>query len=95
MQNDYLKNKIMQKTKLLLSQKAANKVIGKNIRKIRTDSGVYITALAEHLNVTKQLISEYEKGKVAISTDKLHALAKYFEVDINNFFKGLYVPEKK
>ena len=78
-----------------LSQKTINKVIGKNIRKIRKRSGADALAVSECLNVTKQSISAFERGEITMSIEKLDKLAKYFKVDVNDFFKGLYVPEKK
>lgn len=84
----------MQKTKSQ-SQQAVNKVIGKNIRKIRKRSGADALAVSECLNVTKQSISAFERGEITMSLEKLNKLANYFEVDINLFFKGLYVPDKK
>ena len=84
----------MQKTKSP-SQKTINKVIGKNIRKIRKSSGADALAVSERLGVTKQSISAFERGEITVSLEKLNKLAKYFKVNVNVFFKGLYVPEKK
>ena len=84
----------MQKRKSL-SQQAVNKVIGRNVRKIRERSGANVLAVAECLGVTRQAVSLFEKGKLTISVENLNKLAKYFEISVTDFYEGLYIPKKK
>lgn len=75
--------------KTFLKQQAVNKIVGRNIRNKRRALRIDSSALGEHINVSRQSIFNYERGKVTVSTDKLHAIAGYFQISINELFKGV------
>ncbi len=62
-------------------------VIGNNIRALRIKSNLSLNDVAKTLNVTYQQLQKYENGSNRICASKLHDIALFFGVDINEFFK--------
>ena len=56
--------------------------VGKNIKKLRRDTGMTQDQLAERLNVTRQAISNWETGKTQPDIETLSNLAECFEVTV-------------
>ena len=63
-------------------------VIGKNIKKIRTEKGMTQEQLAESLHVTRQAVSNWEQGKSQPDVETLSAMAEVFEVPMENLIYG-------
>lgn len=57
-----------------------------NLKNIRTKQGITQKQVAEHLNVSPQSISKWEKGDALPSIEFLPALAERLDCEINDFF---------
>ena len=60
--------------------------IGKKLKKMRLERGLSQEKLAELVNMSREHISCIERGKNLASTETLYMLAKFFEIDIKDFF---------
>lgn len=63
-------------------------VIGKNMKKIRSEKGMTQEQLAENLHVTRQAVSNWEQGKTQPDVETLSAMAEVFEVPMENLIYG-------
>jgi len=59
------------------------KVLGNNMKLIRTKNNLSQENIAELLGVTQACITRYEKGIISISVPNLYKFAKEFKVSIN------------
>ena len=59
------------------------KVLGNNMKLIRTKNNLSQENIAELLGVTQACITRYEKGLISISVPNLYKFAKEFKVSIN------------
>ena len=57
--------------------------VGKKIRSLRMAERLTLSQLATALNIKKNMLSNYELGKSAISADLLCKIADYFEVSMD------------
>lgn len=64
-------------------------MVGKNIRKLRTEKGLTQEQLAQQLHVTRQAVSNYETGKSNPDITLLIRIAEIFEVDVNTLIYGI------
>jgi len=62
------------------------KMFGENLKMIRDKKGITQEALADHVNVTRQTISKWERDVSVPSGDDLLALAAALDVDVVSFF---------
>lgn len=53
------------------------------IRELRESKGLTLDDLAQELGVTKQAVSQYEKGKLGISVPALKQLCEFLAVDFD------------
>lgn len=60
--------------------------IGRKLKSLRLERGLSQEKLAEHVNMSREHISCIERGKNLASTETLYTLAKFFEIDIKDFF---------
>ena len=60
--------------------------LGNQIRVLRTQRGVTQEALAEHLNVSPQAVSKWERDAALPDIQLLPALSAYFGVTIDALF---------
>lgn len=60
-------------------------IIGRNIDNLRNSHNVSLEQLAELINVTRQTMSNYIKGKQIIDSGKLAVLARYFNKPLEYF----------
>ena len=60
--------------------------IGRKLKALRLDRGLSQEKLAELVNMSREHISCIERGKNLASTETLYNLAKFFEIDIKEFF---------
>lgn len=81
--------------KYLNSDKGANPVIKKSlaqaIKNHREAKGYTQEFVAEKLGVSRQAVSKWEKGTTEPSTSNLFALAKLFDMSIEEFMKEIQV----
>ena len=79
--------------KYLNSDKGANPVIKKSlaqaIKNHREAKGYTQEFVAEKLGVSRQAVSKWEKGTTEPSTPNLFALAKLFDMSIEEFMKEI------
>lgn len=59
------------------------KILGSNMKLIRTKNNLSQENIAELLGVTQACITRYEKGLISISVPNLYKFAKEFKVSIN------------
>lgn len=65
-----------------------------NLQKLRKASNMSQEALAEKLDVTRQSVSKWESGSSYPEMDKLIAICKIFEVDMDTLLNGDVLEEK-
>jgi transcriptional regulator with XRE-family HTH domain len=54
-----------------------------NLRNLRVEKKISQTALAQHVGVSQQCVSEWEQGNIEPTLSNLWALADLFEVSID------------
>ena len=59
------------------------KILGNNMKLIRTKNNLSQENIAELLGVTQACITRYEKGLISISVPNLYKFAKEFKISIN------------
>lgn len=62
--------------------------VGSHIRKLRKQRGLSQEALAEKLNVTRQAVSQWERGNTQPDIDMLKSIAEVMGVDIHEVIYG-------
>ena len=67
------------------------KTLGEVIKKHREDKGFTQEMLAERLGVSRQAVSKWEKGTTEPSTSNLFALAKVFDMPIEDFMREIEI----
>lgn len=73
-----------------------NKIIGKNLKKLRTSKGITQEELAEILKLQPQSVTVIETGRTFISGDVLEKICNYFNIEPSVLFKLDYlVPTDK
>ncbi len=63
-------------------------VIGKNLKKYREKAGLSQQELAKHMAVTRQTISNWERGVSQPDLDSIFLLANEFQVDVTEIIYG-------
>jgi transcriptional regulator with XRE-family HTH domain len=63
-----------------------DKVIGHNLRVIRTNKGLKQKDIANHLGISFQQIQKYESGANRIAASVLYEFAKILDVTVSDFF---------
>lgn len=63
-------------------------MIGKNIKKIRSEKNMIQEQLAESLHVTRQAVSNWEQGKTQPDVETLSVMAEVFDVPVENVIYG-------
>lgn len=63
-----------------------NRHVGAKLYALRKSLGISQAALGKEIGVTGQQVQKYERGADRIGVDKLHQLARLFEVSVNVFF---------
>ena len=79
--------------KYLNSDKGSNPVVKKSLAQViknhREEKGYTQEFVAESLGVSRQAVSKWEKGTTEPSTSNLFALAKLFDMPIEEFMKEI------
>ncbi len=60
--------------------------IGRKVKSLRVERGLSQEKLAEYVNMSREHISCIERGKNLASTETLYYLAKFFNINIKDFF---------
>ncbi len=60
--------------------------IGRKVKALRLERGLSQEKLSECVDMSREHISCIERGKNLASTETLYYLAKFFEIDIKEFF---------
>lgn len=60
--------------------------IGRKVKFLRMERGLSQEKLAEYVDMSREHISCIERGKNLASTETLYYLAKFFEINIKDFF---------
>ena len=63
-------------------------MVGKNIKKYRVSENMSQEDLAEHLNVTRQAVSNWETGKTQPDIETLHNISMILDVSIEELIYG-------
>ena len=63
--------------------------IGKKIRSLRKEKGLYATEIAKRANVSNGLISRIENGRTIPSLPVLFSIIEALEVEPRNFFRDI------
>ena len=63
-------------------------MVGKNIKKYRVSKNMSQEDLAEHLNVTRQAVSNWETGKTQPDIETLHNISMILDVSIEELIYG-------
>lgn len=63
-------------------------MVGKNIKKAREAKGISQEQLAERLNVTRQAVSNWERGKTEPDIQMLQQLSEVLEVSVEELIYG-------
>ena len=63
-------------------------MIEKNIKKFREQKNISQVELAEKLNVTRQAVSNWERGMTQPDIDTLHKIADILEISIEELIYG-------
>jgi len=69
--------------------------IGKRLRTVRLENGLYQYQLAELLNTTQSTISAYEKGETLILTAFAYQIAKQFHISLDELCGGIKNKKKE
>ncbi len=72
---------------------AADLVVGTNVRRLRTESGITLAEMAEALGISHQQLQKYETGANRASAGMLYELARYFVLPVDALFAGTDEPE--
>ncbi len=67
---------------------AADLVVGTNVRRLRTESGITLAEMAEALGISHQQLQKYETGANRVSAGMLYELARYFVLPVDALFEG-------
>ncbi|MCH5249523.1 MAG: helix-turn-helix transcriptional regulator [Lachnospiraceae bacterium] len=60
--------------------------IGEQIRKYRTEAGLFLTQLAHHLKVTDQTLYKWEQGIIQPKAEQLLKICKILNISINDLY---------
>lgn len=70
------------------------KMIGANVRRIRTDSNITMDSLSFESGIEYRQIGRIERGEVNTTVMSLYRIAKILKTDIRNFFDDTQLSQK-
>lgn len=68
------------------SATAEDRLVGENVRALRTEAGLTLTALGAELGISHQQLQKYETADNRISAGMLASIASIFKVPIDDLF---------
>lgn len=71
----------------MLSVTASRKKVGENIKRIRLEQGASQKQLAFEAGVSRELISQIERGQTNVTHDVLHAVAGALAVPMKELYE--------
>lgn len=75
----------------MISSNDINKIIGRNLKRLRVSKGITQEQLAEILKLQPQSVTVIETGRTFISGDVLEKICNYFNVEPSVLFKLDYI----
>ncbi|PKP79697.1 MAG: hypothetical protein CVT79_18465 [Alphaproteobacteria bacterium HGW-Alphaproteobacteria-18] len=66
----------------------ADLIVGANVRRLRRDAGVTLSALAEAIGISHQQLHKYESGTNRMSAGMLFEFARFFTLPVEALFEG-------
>lgn len=63
--------------------------IGKELKFIRLRMNLDVAKVANDLEINQETIRRYERNASGLSVEKLEKLLKYYNFDIENFFRNV------
>ena len=64
--------------------------LGYNIMRIRVNKGIYLPAVSDALDISVYVLKNIEDGKYpTLKIVTIYRLAKYYQVDMRDFFEGM------
>ncbi|PKP79812.1 MAG: hypothetical protein CVT79_17905 [Alphaproteobacteria bacterium HGW-Alphaproteobacteria-18] len=66
----------------------ADLIVGANVRRLRTDAGLTLSALAEAIGISHQQLHKYESGTNRMSAGMLFEFARLFTLPVDALFQG-------
>jgi transcriptional regulator with XRE-family HTH domain len=73
--------------------RSVDRIVGRNLRRLREKRGVTQAALAARVEVSAQDLSAFETGALRIPAPVIYALATSLGVAISAFFEGFEADE--
>ncbi|HQR94814.1 MAG TPA: helix-turn-helix transcriptional regulator [Sediminibacterium sp.] len=70
------------------------KMIGTNVRKIRTENDITMDSLSFETGIEYRQIGRIERGEVNTTVMSLYRIAKILKTDIRNFFDDNQLSQK-
>lgn len=70
------------------------KMIGANVRRIRTDNNITMDSLSFESGIEYRQIGRIERGEVNTTVMSLYRIAKILKTDIRNFFDDTQFSQK-
>ena len=67
-----------------------DRLVGNNVRMLRTLRGISQSSLGEQVGVTFQQIQKYEKGVNRVSASMLFDIARVLDADVRRFFETAF-----
>ena len=74
-----------------MSLKTIQNAIGKKIRKLRIDKNLSQEEVSFAVKISRGHLSNIENGKYPINLKTLYKLARFYETNLEYFFKGLKI----
>ena len=71
-----------------------NLIISKRIRNIRIEKKVSQKEIASVLNISQNVYSRLENGKINLTADRLVTIADYLEIDLKELFADIKLLRK-
>ena len=68
--------------------------VGKQLRRIRRMKDLSLNEVGDAVGLSYQQVQKYERAANRISASKLIQLARYFDVNVNEFFEHVDQPEE-
>lgn len=74
----------------MIDSNRIKKILGRNVKQLRTSKGLTQEQLAEHLNLQRETIAFIETGAAFVSSEVLASICNFFNVEPNFLFKSKY-----
>lgn len=79
----------------MVERDALYNLIITKLRGLRAEKGYNLEDVSKELKINRSTLSCYEKGKRTLPVDKMIELLKFYEVDIDIFFKNIFYNSRR